>query len=57
MADCRVVLVTRGRPPSSRHPLLGRAGPTCPFVPKALKLSSIRVAVLRVGANPSMDRM
>ena len=57
MADCRVVLVTRGRPPSSRHPLLGRAGPTCPFVPKALKLSSMRMAVLRVGANPSMDRM
>jgi len=42
---------------SKSHPLLGRAGPTCPFVPKALKLSSMRVAVLRVGANPSMDRM
>jgi hypothetical protein len=28
------------------HPLLGRAGPTCPFVPKALKLGSMRLAVI-----------
>jgi peroxiredoxin len=34
------------------HPLLGRAGPTCPFVPKALKLSSLRIAVIRSGPMP-----
>jgi len=37
--------------------LLGRKGPTCPFVPKALKISSMRLAVIRSGAAPSMAEM
>jgi len=42
---------------SRPHPLLGRSGPTCPFVPKALKLDSMRAAVLRCGPRPSAEAM
>ena len=42
---------------SKPHPLLGRRGPTCPFVPKALKIASMRLAVIRSGAAPSMAQM
>ena len=34
------------------HPLLGRSGPTCPFVPTALRLDSIYTAVVRTGVCP-----
>jgi len=42
---------------SRPHPLLGRAGPTCPFVPKALKIKSMRVAIIRGGSDPSPAQM
>uniref|UniRef100_A0A7S4KJ32 DUF6875 domain-containing protein n=1 Tax=Prymnesium polylepis TaxID=72548 RepID=A0A7S4KJ32_9EUKA len=42
---------------SKPHPLLGRAGPTCPFVPKALKLDAMRIGVVPTGAAPSADEM
>jgi len=29
------------------HPLLGRGGPTCPFVPRSLRLDSIHMGVVR----------
>ncbi|XGV97451.1 MAG: DUF6875 domain-containing protein [Leptolyngbya sp. BL-A-14] len=35
-----------GRP----HPNLGRSGPVCPFVPRALQLDTIRLAVIRTHA-------
>ncbi|MBW4469550.1 MAG: hypothetical protein KME45_04000 [Stenomitos rutilans HA7619-LM2] len=35
-----------GRP----HPDLGRSGPVCPFVPRALQLDTIRLAVIRTQA-------
>jgi len=42
---------------SKPHPLLGRPGPTCPFVPKALKLDSMRVGVVNSGAHPAPEAM
>jgi len=39
------------------HPLLGRAGPTCPFVPRALKIGSMRCAVVRSGPRPAAADM
>jgi len=42
---------------SKPHPLLGRAGPTCPFVPKALKLGSMRIGVVPTSASPSAQDM
>ena len=42
---------------SKPHPLLGRPGPTCPFVPKALKLDSMRVGVVSSGAHPAPEAM
>lgn len=36
------------------HPQLGRSGPVCPFLPRALKLEAIRLAVVRTrGLNVS----
>lgn len=29
------------------HPMLGRPGPVCPFVPRALQLNTIRLTVVR----------
>jgi len=42
---------------SKPHPQLGRAGPVCPFVPKALKLSTMRVAMIHSGAGPAPAAM
>jgi len=39
------------------HPLLGRAGPTCPFVPKSLKLDTLRVGVVPTGAAPDPQQL
>jgi len=42
---------------SRAHPLLGRAGPTCPFVPKALKLDCMRLGLIPTGTSPSASSM
>ncbi|KAL1523413.1 hypothetical protein AB1Y20_018353 [Prymnesium parvum] len=39
------------------HPSLGRAGPTCPFVPKSLQLGHIRLGVVPSPPCPSAEAM
>jgi hypothetical protein len=39
------------------NPSLGRKGPTCPFVPKSLKLDSLHLAVVPNHVIPCSDRM
>jgi len=33
------------------HPQVGRPGPTCPFIPKALKESTLYLSVVRTGRH------
>lgn len=35
------------------HPLVGRPGPTCPFVPTALRLNTVYITVIRTGKDTS----
>lgn len=37
------------------HPAVGRTGPVCPFMPKALQLETVKLSVVRTHATPRCD--
>merc|ERR1712178_345061 len=37
------------------HPSVGRQGPVCPFVPKALQMDSIKLSVVRTASIPKNE--